>query len=132
MPPLNSAITGYVAGNTLNVARIVSRIPTGRTLAKAWLTLKAKITDADPGALQKTITSTLTSSGQILDIGNGLGSYPVGTGSIVFILSIADTLTLGTLITYQYDIKFKMDNTDVSTLEFGPFILVPSVSTITV
>lgn len=122
MPPtLNSQIaSGYVAGNTFNIPRVVPAIPTGLTISKAWLTIKVNETDADPGVVQKAITSTLVAGqGQITAIGDGTGGEPVGTGALFFIITSADSTLLGAGKKYVFDVKLKFSDGSFATTERG-------------
>jgi hypothetical protein len=132
MPPLQQQfISGFVAGNKLDVFRTVSAIPAGRTLAKCWLTVKSSIADADPGAVQKTITTASgAGTGTITAIGDGTGGQPLGTGAFFFEFTNTDTLNLGAK-RYVYDVKMLFDNGDIATLEIGTFQLVQGVTTAT-
>ena len=89
-----------VAGATLRIERTLTGVPAGEALTKAYLTVKANPVDADPGVLQKTITTVLTASGQITDTGAG-----DTIAAVLFILASADTtlLTEGSL--YYWSIK---------------------------
>lgn len=70
MPNLKDTISGFVAGDDLEVRRTITNIPTGQVLTKAWLTIKTKLGDADPGVLQKAVTTTdAPGTGQIVDDG---------------------------------------------------------------
>src|SRR3954468_10819484 len=90
----------FVAGDDLDVRRSVTGVPSGQTLTKAWLTFKTNRFDTDGHALlQKIITSTPTTSGQITDAGAS------GTGTIVFQLTNVETLALPIDIDTPYDIK---------------------------
>lgn len=128
MPPRTDVkIAGYVAGDDLTVSRDVLNIPAGRTLAKAWLTVKNLDTDADPGLVQKTITSVAGADGQITDTGAD------GTGALLFKLSATDTGT--TLVagkTYVFDIQAKFDDNTIATLEKGTISFVQGVTATTV
>lgn len=119
-PVMNASIVGYVAGDKLDVLRVVPSIPTGRTVVKAWMTVKNLATDADPGVMQKIITSTpVAGVGQITAPGDGSGGQPVGTASFFFEFSSTDTATLGATQRYAYDIKMKLDDGSPATLEVG-------------
>src|SRR3954469_5589099 len=95
MATLNGIITGNVSGDDIDVTRSVSGVPATQTLALAWMTFKTNVTDADPGLLQKAITTaSVAGTGQITDTGTGAGLLPVGTGAVFFQLTAANTLTL--------------------------------------
>lgn len=114
-------ISDFVSGDTVTLNRpTVTDIPAGRVLAKAWLTIKASETDADPGIIQKIITTALQLGvGQITDVGDGSGSHPVGEGALAFVLSAADTALLSPLKLYYYDIQLQFDNGNLTTPEKG-------------
>jgi hypothetical protein len=131
MPPLLDAIiTGYIAGDTLNIPRRIPAIPTGRTLVKSWLTIKTAETDVDPGLVQKVITTVNQGGiGQITDDGHGGSTLPVGTGSVNFVLTAAETgVTLGPNKVFVYDIQHKFDNGDIATTEKGKIDFKPGVT----
>ncbi len=130
MPPAHEVISGYVAGDKLNVRRIVSNIQTGRTLIKAWLTIKNVLTDADPGVIQKVITTAANpGTGQIIAPGDGTGGQPIGTGDILFELTMTDTgTTLGPNKQFVFDVQLKFDNAEIATLSYGEIWLVRGVT----
>lgn len=114
MPPLkNVIIKDYVGGDDLSVVRTVANIQPGRTMTKAWLTIKAKAKDADPGLVQKIITTAPQAGiGQITDAGGS------GTGTLLFLLTPTDTQT--TLVVgrkYAFDTQVKFDDGTIATLE---------------
>ena len=99
-------IEGYVAGNSIDIQNDVPGVATSDPLVKAWVTFKVRPTDADPGALQKEITTTFVGGvGQIVQ--DGGPSTGNGTGTVRFILTKANTLALGSTIRYYYDIRAK-------------------------
>jgi hypothetical protein len=115
MTAFNQAITGFAAGDDLDVTRTVTNIPTGQTLTKAWLTLKVNRFDADLAALlQKAITAT--SVGGVGQITNTGGS---GTGALLFQLTNVDTLALPIGVDAPYDIKVLTSANKVYTVEQG-------------
>jgi hypothetical protein len=84
MATLNGIITGNVAGDDIDVTRSVTGVPATQTLALAWMTFKTNVTDADPGLLQKAITTaSVAGTGQITDTGasgTGVGLLPAHRG----------------------------------------------------
>lgn len=94
------------AGNDLSVERDVPGVEVTDPIVLAWLTVKTRISDADPGVLQKSITATAVAGvGQIaLDGSEDSGN---GTASLVFQFTGAQTTSLGTLIRYFFDIQVK-------------------------
>lgn len=120
MPPIKAGIAGFVAGNDLQIIRTpIANIPTGLTLAKAYFTVKNVATDADPGLLQLAITPTISTAGQITDIGAGTGSLPVGSGALTFTLTKAQTLALGPGKAFAYDILLIFNDGSDATYEVG-------------
>ena len=111
-------IKGYPVGSDFNVERTVTSIVAGRTLARAWFTLKALPTDVDPGVLQKVITPTPQGGiGQITDTGADQ------TGKVVFEFTAAQTALLVPGKRYFYDIQLELDNGTDSQFEDGIFRL---------
>lgn len=115
----------FVAGDAFGVTRTITDIGSGRTLAKAYLTVKASPTDADPGALQLAITTTLTGAGQITDTGAS------GTGTIAFTVSSSESASLGSGRAYLYDIRLIFDDGEPVTPEVGSLVLGHGVTTAT-
>jgi hypothetical protein len=118
------SITVY-QGGSLDVVRTVTNVPGGETLTKAWLTIKKLATDADPGVLQKVITSASTSAGQITNAGGS------GTGALLFTLASADTAALVVNQNYVYDVQVLTSGGRVLTLETSNVIPVPRVTAAT-
>ena len=111
---LDQTIDGY-SGDTLLVPRSIPDLPSGRTVTKAWMTIKTNYAVADPGILQKVATTTAVPGvGQVIDIGAdgeafiSLEFTPTDTGTT----ALPDEL-------YFYDIQIKMDNGDIFTTERG-------------
>jgi cytoskeletal protein RodZ len=126
MATLNGIITGNVAGDDIDVTRSVSGVPATQTLALAWMTFKTNVTDADPGLLQKAITTaSVAGTGQITDTGAS------GTGVVFFQLTAANTLTLPSGVNVHYDIKVKTSAGKIYTAEQGIFNLAPRITTAT-
>lgn len=115
MPPrLNEQITGYVAGDSLTLPFSVPNMPAGRTLTKAWFTVKIAKTDADVAAvLQLTITTALTSQGQITD------ATGVAAGALTFTATAAQTAAIGADTPRYYDVQIKDDLGQIATIEGG-------------
>lgn len=123
-------IAGFVLGNDLDVIRSIPNVPAGQTLTKAWLTVKAKETDADPGLIQKAITAAAVPGvGQITNNGSG------GTGSVTFQLTAVDTqpgtnpagIVAG--LPYFYDIKVQTSAGKLYTVETGTIAFTPAITT---
>ncbi len=123
--PTHEIIAGYVAGDRLDIRRGVTNIPAGRSIVKAWFTAKLFKTDADPGLLQKVVTTAAQNGvGQITD--DGAGDQ---VGEVLFQLSAADTGTaLGPDRAFFYDVQLKFDNGDIATLVYGEISFVRGVT----
>lgn len=100
---------GLYTYNTFHLRVVITGLPSGVTLSKAWLTLKALPTDVDPGVLQKTITTTLVAgSGQITDDGT-----TDQAGALAFIFTAANTAALTAGRSYPFDVKVLYSNGEV-------------------
>ena len=75
-------------------------------LTKAWVTYKNSLSDADPGALQKIVTTAnLPGVGQITDNG-----ATTGIAKVLFTLTAADSSALKPQ-DYYFDVKAKTAST---------------------
>lgn len=122
MTDLSVAITGFVAGDNLEVRRAVQELPAA--LADAWLTVKHHRLQPDAAAvLQKHITATdVPGTGQIVTAGgDGID------GDLRFDLTGIDTETLGTR-SYVYDIQVKLEDGTIYTIELGTVQLTGGVT----
>jgi len=117
--------SNFVAGDAFGVGRTVTSIPSGRTMATGYLTVKKDPRDADPGALQLSINSSGSSQGKITDQGAS------GTGALTFAISCAQSTALGALQGYVYDIKVIYDDGEPVTLEVGTLALERGVTAAT-
>lgn len=106
---------GIVRGDVFSIRRTVNKIPSGRTIVEAWLTVKAAIADVDASAtFQKIITSTdVAGTGQIEDTGAD------GSAVLRFDLTAANTTAMTAGTSYFYDIQARTDTSDILTLESG-------------
>lgn len=106
---------GIVRGDVFSIRRTVNKIPSSRTIAEAWLTVKAAIADADGSAtFQKIITTAdVSGTGQIEDSGAD------GSGILRFDLTAANTTAMTAGTQYFYDISIRLDNNSILTLETG-------------
>ena len=81
----------------------------GDPLAKAWLTFKQDMSDADPGVLQKVVTTTNSAGvGQITD-----GGSITGIATIRFDLTAAESAALSPR-DYYFDVKVKTAGTSLA------------------
>jgi hypothetical protein len=119
---VSTDITGYFAGDDLDIQRDVTGVISSDPLVKAWFTVKVYLTDADPGALQKVITTAqVVGVGQITQdgsVGNG-----DGTASLLFQCTAAETLTLGWSRTYNFDVQVKTGSGRIFTVDSGTLTL---------
>ena len=110
-------IKELVSGDDIDIERTITGVPDSDTLAKAWMTIKILPTDADPGLLQKTITSSLTADGQITDTGADT------IGAVVFLIVPADGATIGIDVKRVFDIQVKTTAGKIFTAVKGTIIL---------
>lgn len=104
-----------VAGDSMIVRRRIKNVDTGDFLAKAWLTMKADLADADPGVVQKSITSSYSpGNGHIEDVGQ-----TDGVAELYFELSVVDTANIVNNGAVFYDIQVKTVGGGVYTPEIG-------------
>lgn len=122
MPLLKQRITqenGLFTNDHFTMIVAVSLLPTGITVTKAWMTIKAVPTDVDPGVIQKTITTTAVSGvGQITD--NGATS---GSATLQFDYVPGDTFLLTAKRQYYWDIQVKYSDATVHTV-IGDSVLI--------
>ena len=119
----NGRIDDFVAGDDLEVERMITAIPEGITIQTAWLMVKKKYTDSDVKAIiSKTITSSNTA-----DMGWIENTGTSGEGLIRFYLTPEETALLNPLSEYPYSIKIKLTNGIVNTPEVGIITAIPAV-----
>ena len=128
MAALNQHITEKVAGDSLRIQDTYIELPTGITINKAWLTIKEYAADADIGAvIQKSITTSLTTSGQITDA----TSTTDLAISLFFDLTPAETILLEPYRPYEYDIQVKTTDSAIYTCVMGQIIMEQGVTVTT-
>jgi hypothetical protein len=128
MPNLDAKIEDFVEGDSFAIRRTVKRtasgLATGVTVTKAWFTIKALLADADPGLVQKEITTgDVPGTGQIEDDGGG-DVNPV----LRFDILAADTRAVGPTERY-YDIQLLLSDGTITTPEAGTIEAVDDVTT---
>lgn len=130
MANLADIITGYVAGNDIDVTRTVTSVPAGQTLTLAWMTFKTNVGDVDPGLLQKAITpASVAGTGQITDTGTDTAT---GRQAVVFFqLTGANTLALPSGTNVHFDITVKTSAGKIYTASQGIYNTVPRITTAT-
>lgn len=108
---------GDAVRRRVTIDRTASGVPAGVTITKAWLTVKAAVADADPGLVQKAITtSDVPGTGQIENDGTGDVDFVVR-----FDLTRADTLAIGTLAGGKryFDVQVLASDGNPYTAEIG-------------
>jgi hypothetical protein len=124
MSDLTVEITGFVAGDNLEIRRAVTDLPS--PIVTAWITLKAF-----PGlgeiVIQKEIDETDEPGvGQIEEPGD-----ETTPGDIRFDFLPADTTLMGAA-RYVYDIQIILDDDTVYTLEKGRIQLTAGITAVTI
>ena len=105
---------GIVRGDAFPVERTVHHLR-GRTVTKAWLTVKDDVSDSDLSALiQKTITST-----DVPGTGKVTGTAVFSRATLRFDLTNLDTGAGAGGQRAYYDIQILLDNNERITLELG-------------
>lgn len=132
MPTLDSRIDDVVVGDDLTIRRTIgfalTGFPTGTTINKAWLTVKAAIGDADPGLFQKAVTtSDVVGTGQIENDGTGDVDMVVR-----FDLLPANTTAIGPTKLREFDIQVKTAGGQVYTPERGQISGIDEVTIVAV
>lgn len=123
-----SLFTG-TAGEDIDVIEPVLGVTPADPLVKAWLTIKAKQADADPGVVQKVITIFAGGAGQIT--ADGSINQGNGTASCLFHLLAADTTLLGAGTQYVFDIQVKTAGGKIYTVEDGGVLLTSRITAAT-
>lgn len=118
MPDLDSQVRGIVAGDDISLRRTIgftaTGFETGVTIDEAWLTIKTAEADADPGLVQKIITTTdVPGTGEIETDGTGDVDMVVR-----FDLEPADTVLIGSVLRF-FDIQVKTAGGLIYTPEKG-------------
>ena len=128
MPTLDSSINQIVVADDISIRRTIdftlSGFQAGTTITNAWLTVKANITDADPGLFQKAVTTAdVPGTGQIEN--NGTGDVNM---VVRFDLVPADTTAIGAIDLRHFDIQVKTAGGKIFTPESG---LISSIDEVT-
>lgn len=114
MAKSNVRIRQFVVGDTWRIKRTYTGLETGVTISTVYLTIKTNQTDADPGLIQKSITTAATASGQITDASSS-------DGQIGFYVDVSKTesATLTPEVEYYYDLQGIGSDGAVYTFEIG-------------
>lgn len=114
-------IKGKVAGDDLRVHATITGIPSGQTVVKAWLSIKAKKNEPDNQAIvQKIITSGFTHT----------GTDPV-TCVMNLDLTAAETANCKPQTTYEYDVQIKTSTGLIDTPIIGQIVFDQGVTAAT-
>ena len=115
MTDIGEKIDPIVIGDDFTISRTYIDVPTGVTITKAWLTVKASDRQLDAAALmQLDITTSLTANGQITD-----ADTTDGTIAMVFKLARAKTALALPNVQYGYDVQVKASDGLIHTMELG-------------
>ena len=122
---LKVRITDFVAGDDLRISRLYTELAEGIMITKGYLTIKRRaVDDADAEAIiQKTITTSMQLSGQIVDDDTTGGSI-----QLYFDLSHTETGLLTPLIPYQYDVQVHTIGSAIYTCEKGVIVMQQGVT----
>lgn len=124
---MTTLIEGYVSGDDLDIQRDVTNVAPTDPLTKAWFTVKRFYGDAEPGVLQKVITTAqVVGTGQITQ--DGSENNGNGTASLLFELTAANTLALGTADTFHFDVQVKTAGGKLYTADTGRLELLAQVT----
>lgn len=124
MTKIGVEVKNIVIGDAKRIKRTYTGLPAGSTIAKAYLTVKARTTDADADALfQKSITASAAASGQIT-------TAATTSGQVVFYFDLSEANTLAASVkTYQHDIQVELSTGETHTMEIGTFQFIRGVTT---
>lgn len=118
------ALTNFVIGDAKRIKRVYDDLPTGSTVALAYLTIKRSARHGDSQALvQKSITTSGAASGQITDAATTGGSI-----ALYFDLSITDTAVFRAGVEYLYDVQIVLSTGEVHTMEVGTITWIAGVT----
>lgn len=124
MTKTNVKIKNVVIADAFRISRTYTGLPTGATIAKAYLTIKKSVGQADSAALlQKSITTSPTSHGQITD------ATTTTDGSIALYFDVLETESANAKpIDYIYDISVELSTGETHTLEMGTITFIKGVT----
>lgn len=108
---------GFIVGDSFSLDITLLAVPTGLTVTEAWWTVKAAVTDPDPGDMQLVITSESGAAGQITD--DGMTS---GHAALLFTATPTDTSALVAGEAYQFDIQIQYSDSTIRTVGMGTLI----------
>lgn len=117
-------IRDVVIGDDFRIQRTYTGLPTGMSIAKAWLTIKESDRQIDADALlQNEITTSVTAAGQITDADTTGGDI-----ALYFDLARAETATARHVQPYLYDVQIQVSDGSIHTLEKGTIVFILGVT----
>lgn len=109
-----SQIRMNAPGDDFDIIRTITLIPTGDSIAKAWLTVKRSESETDAqGLFQLAITTASTASGQVTDT----GAIDL-VGAVTFKISPTNSRLIGSTPRH-YDMQIKSTLGKIYTAESG-------------
>ena len=112
----------FTCGDDVELQIEVPDIPTGQALMKAWFTVKRILPEADPGLLQKVLTTTNAAGvGQITDDGAG-----DTVGKVRVDLTPTDSALMSRK--YKYGVKVRTSAGKVYTAVYGDIKGLPATT----
>lgn len=124
MAAVNQKITTLVVGDDWRIERTYTGFQPSESVVKAYLTVKKRAKDADPGLFQRLITDTATAQGHITDL---------ATPDVSLYFDIPKSLTalLKPGVEYVYDVQLHSADNDIWTAEIGVIIGLQGVTAAT-
>jgi hypothetical protein len=117
-------IKDLALGDDFRVQRTYTGLPSGVTIATAWMTVKRSERLDDSDALfQKEITTAGTSAGHITDADTTDGDI-----DMYFEVAGADFAAASPNLEYVYDIQVKTSSNQIHTLEKGTIAFIRDVT----
>jgi hypothetical protein len=116
MTKAGEKIEPVVMGDDFTIQRTYTNVPTGVTITKAWLTIKASDRQIDADALMQLDITTAggNPNGQITD-----ADTTDGIIAMVFKLPRAKTALAQPNLQYGYDVQVKASDGLIHTMELG-------------
>lgn len=124
MTAFNRDLQPIVRGDTKQIERVFTGLPTGVTIDRAWLTVKEDASATDPGLFQITITTAIAPVGRISD-----ATTTDGRLGMYFNINSTQTAAATAGRRYVYDIQARDGATsEVYTLVMGTVTFVDQIT----
>lgn len=123
MAAINQRITNLVAGDAWKIQRTYTDLPSGMVFTKAYLTIKNRESDADPGFHQAEVTVIPSGDGELTEANSP-------TPSMYFTITAAKSVTAKPEAEMPYDVVLITDDGLPYTAEIGVLIPLRGVSTV--